>query len=458
MEEPLLFGAVADDYTGAADLASMLREQGMRTGLLFGPLPDSAVESIAGRHQALVIALKSRSPPSGSARRDSLGALEQLRRLGARQLYFKYCSTFDSTLEGNIGPVIDVLMSAIDTDFTVAVPALPVNGRTQYQGYLFVGDSLLSDTHMRDHPVTPMTESNLVRHLQKQTSRRVGLIAHSAVREGVAAIESEIERCRRERVEIALVDAITDDDLNSIAEAVADLPLITGGSGLGMTLPAAWRRRGLLAGGERAGFGMAGRTGRALVISGSCSSATLDQLRNLQDAGGDGGLRLDVAELFTGDGAAVVNRLLDAIAERLRTSRWALLYSSASPLERRELLAAAAARAVDSAELSRRIEAVMGEVARRAVDAFSIDTLILAGGETTGAVTQALGITGVEIGPALEPGVPLARSLGDDPVSLVFKSGNFGAPDFFITALRQLGIADLEREMGRVREIPGAAS
>jgi uncharacterized protein YgbK (DUF1537 family) len=419
----------------------------LRTGLLFGLQRDSVLGQIEGSFQALVIALKSRSTPVATARDESLRALEQLRRLGARQLYFKYCSTFDSTPKGNIGPVIDVLMAALDTDFTVAVPALPVNRRTQYQGHLFVGELLLSESHMRHHPATPMTESNLVRHLQSQTARRVGLIDHHEVRAGAAAIRSGIQRCRDQEVQIALVDATSDDDLRSIAEAVVDLPLLTGGSGLGMTLPAAWGRHKSSGDPESTAIELERATkGGVLILSGSCSAATLEQLAILQEAGG-AGLRMDVGQLISGDATDLADDLFSTLRSRLQTSAWALVYSTASPEERMETLRVAATKGIEGAEVSRRIEWVMGELARRSVAAGLVDSLIVAGGETTGAVTQALDVRGVEVGPALDPGVPIARSIGPDPMNLVFKSGNFGAPDFFLKALRYLGLSDVRSTM-----------
>lgn len=457
MHKPLLLGAIADDYTGAADLASMLREQGLRTGLLFGLQADPVIAAVTGRYDAVVIALKSRSAPAAGAREDSLRALEQLRRLGARQLYFKYCSTFDSTIAGNIGAVIDALMEATSTDFTIAVPALPVNGRTQYLGHLFVGDSLLSESHMRHHPVTPMTDPNLVRHLQAQTSRKVGLIELPEVRAGASGVRAGIARCQEQQVQIALVDAICDDDLHAIAEAFVDLPLITGGSGLGMSLPAVWARRGLLDDPDLAAPESWTTAAGVLILSGSCSAATLEQLAILQGIGGPG-LRLEIGELLWGDATDLVDRLFAALRTRIDTSAWALVYSSASPEERAETLTAAAARGIGPAEISRRIERVTGELARRAVAAGIVDSVVVAGGETTGAVTQALEVTGVEIGPALDPGVPVARSIGSDPVNLVFKSGNFGAPDFFVRTLRHLGVAELNAASAPAHEASSGTS
>jgi uncharacterized protein YgbK (DUF1537 family) len=438
MSEALLLGAIADDYTGAADLASMLREQGVRTGLLFGLGDDALLARLRGSYQAVVVALRSRSVLASEAVDASLRALGRLRELGARQVYFKYCSTFDSTAEGNIGPVTGALMEAMGVEFTVAVPALPVNGRTQYHGYLFVGDRLLSESHMRHHPVTPMTEPNLVRHLQAQTRRRVGLIAHPSVRSGAAAIRAEAARLRAEGAEIALVDALLDADLREIAEAVADLPLITGGSGLGIKLPGVWARRGLLPAEAAADVGARPSPVGALVLAGSCSAVTLEQLRVLQEAGGDG-IRIDVLRLLASE-AAELERLSSELSERVRRRGWALVYSSAGPEARARLLRAAGERGLSTAEVGHRLEHAAGELARRAVEAGVVGGVVVAGGETTGAVTQALAIRAVEIGPALDPGVPAARAIGGRPLDVVFKSGNFGSPDFFLRALRHLGV------------------
>lgn len=437
MPEPLLLGAIADDYTGATDLASMLREQGVRTGLVLGLQPDDVVAQLRGRYDAVVVALKSRSNPAAEARQMSLRALGQLRGLGARQVYFKYCSTFDSTARGNIGPVTEALLDAVGAPFTVAVPALPVNGRTQYLGYLFVGERLLSESHMRHHPVTPMTEPSLVRHLAAQASRPVGLIAHPAVRAGAGAVRAEASRLRSEGVAVALVDAVSDQDLDVIAEAVADLPLVTGGSGLGMALPRAWERRGLVSLRPGDPLELDASSAGVLVLAGSCSAATLEQLRVLQAEAGEG-VRMDPLRLLD-DGAAEVERLVAHVGRQVRERGWALVYSSAGPDEREALLVAAAARGVAGEGISARLEQATGEVARRAVAGCAVGRVVVAGGETTGAVTQALQLRALEIGEALDPGVPVALSIGERPVAVAFKSGNFGGPDFFVRALRRMG-------------------
>jgi uncharacterized protein YgbK (DUF1537 family) len=273
----LLLGAIADDFTGATDLANTLVQNGMRTIQVIGvptgrPVPDEV--------EAIVVALKSRTSPPEAAVRESLASLDWLRAAGARQFFFKYCSTFDSTPRGNIGPIAEALMEALGTDFSVACPAFPRNGRSIYNGYLFVGAQLLSESGMRTHPLTPMTDSSLIRLLTAQTHRRVGLIGLAAVRQGTTAVQAEIARLRKEGYGFAIADAVGDDDLLALGEACAGLPLLTGGSGLAMGLPQNFRAAGLLApdSGPPAAPALAGRR---LVIAGSCSPATLAQVADM---------------------------------------------------------------------------------------------------------------------------------------------------------------------------------
>jgi len=268
----MLLGAIADDFTGATDLANMLVRGGMRTVQLLG-VPDGTAPDA----DAVVVALKSRTIAPQDAVARSLAALRWLRGAGARQFFFKYCSTFDSTDRGNIGPVAEALMSALDTDFTIACPAFPENGRTLFHGHLFVGDLLLSESGMKDHPLTPMTDANLVRVLQRQTARRVGLVRRDAVAAGPDAIRARFDALRREGAGMAIVDAVSDADLHAIGAACADLPLVTGGSGVAIGLPGNFRDRGLLGAPERAAE-LPAVAGSAAVLSGSCSVATNGQV------------------------------------------------------------------------------------------------------------------------------------------------------------------------------------
>src|SRR5271165_3035390 len=275
----VLLGAIAgDDFTGATDLCNTLVRRGMRTVQLIDvPAPGAAVADA----EAVVVALKSRTTPAGEAIDKSLAALAWLQRAGARQTLFKYCSTFDSTDAGNIGPVAEALMEALGTDFTLFCPAFPENGRTIYQGYLFVGDVLLSESGMRDHPLTPMRDPSLVRVLQRQCRGEVGLVPQYDVAQGAVAIRDAFALLRLAGFQHAIVDAIEDHDLEAIGEAAADFKLITGGSGIALGLPENFRRRGLLSGG--AADRLPAISGAAAVLSGSCSTATLAQVAYMKD-------------------------------------------------------------------------------------------------------------------------------------------------------------------------------
>src|ERR1700732_4104117 len=240
---PVLLGAIADDFTGATDLANTLVRQGMRTVQLIGvPTGRPHPEDV----DAVVVALKSRTIPAVDAVAQSLTVLDWLVAAGVRQVLFKYCSTFDSTDQGNIGPVADALVETLGAGLTVFCPAFPENGRTIYRGYLFVGDVLLSESGMRDHPLTPMRDANLVRVLGRQTRNRVGLVPLATVSRGAEAIRADFARLRAEGYRHAVIDAVADADLLTIGQAAADLRLITGGSGIALGLPDNFRRAGLL--------------------------------------------------------------------------------------------------------------------------------------------------------------------------------------------------------------------
>ncbi len=276
--KPLL-GCIADDFTGGTDLAGMLVKAGMRTvqmiGVPQGPIP--------GGIDAVVIALKIRTCPVDQAVAESLAALDWLRRAGCRQYYFKYCSTFDSTPRGNIGPVAEALMQALGASFTIACPAFPANGRTVYKGHLFVGDALLSDSGMRHHPLTPMTDASLVRVLQRQVKGKVGLVEASAVAQGPQAIRARFDALLGEGFHFAVVDALSDDDLMAIGAACADMPLVPAGSGVALGLPRNFHRAGLLAETEVAAA-LPAAGGLRAVVSGSCSIATQGQVAAMRES------------------------------------------------------------------------------------------------------------------------------------------------------------------------------
>jgi uncharacterized protein YgbK (DUF1537 family) len=417
----MLLGAIADDFTGATDLANMLVKGGMRTVQTIG-VPQGA----APPADAVVVALKSRTIEPRDAVTQSLEALRWLKANGAQQIYFKYCSTFDSTPKGNIGPVTDALMDALGTDFTIACPAFPENGRTVFRGYLYVGDILLSESGMKDHPLTPMTDPSLVRVLQAQTARKVGLVRFDTVARGPADIRARIAALKRDGVSMAVVDAISDADLAAIGEACEDLPLVTAGSGIGLGLALNARAKGRLANAATADA-LPPVEGLAAVVSGSCSLATNAQVADWKAT--RPAFRIDPLRLADGMGA--INEALAWASARVAAEP-VLVYATSTP---EEVKTVQARLGIDAA--GRLVEDALAKVARGLVDA-GVRKLVVAGGETSGAVVQALDVTQLRIGPQIDPGVPWTLSAGAQPIALALKSGNFGSTDFFSKALRQL--------------------
>ncbi|MGV3575824.1 MAG: 3-oxo-tetronate kinase [Devosia sp.] len=402
-------GAIADDLTGATDLALILSRAGFSVLQVVG-VPDGGD---LGDADAVVVSLKSRTIPAAEAVEQSLAAGRALLAAGAQQLYFKYCSTFDSTDDGNIGPVTDALLDLVGARGTIACPAFPANGRTIYQGHLFVGDRLLSESSMRDHPLTPMRDADLVRVLGRQSTRDVSLIALPAVRaknldERFAAIDG-----------IAIVDAVEDADLMKIGQAASGLKLVTGGSGAAMGLPANFG----------AVPGQAPKldwpSGKGVVLAGSCSKATLGQVQHYKSLGAvalgvdpvsinAGKVTLDQAEAFVRDNGGDLPPLV---------------YSSAAPdavAEQQKQLGTMAAGEI--------VERFLAELAGR-LKAAGFTRFVVAGGETSGAVVGGLGMRALQIGPEIDPGVPWTRASSDNGhLALALKSGNFGAVDFFSKA------------------------
>lgn len=420
----LLLGCIADDFTGATDLASMLVKAGLRTVQVIGVPDDPA---LAGDADAVVVALKSRTIPAADAVAQSLAALDWLRGRGARQIYFKYCSTFDSTDQGNIGPVADALLDALGETFTIACPAFPENGRTIYQGHLFVGEALLSDSPMRHHPLTPMTDANLVRVLQRQTPRQVGLVPYRVVRQGAAAIRVEFQRLRDAGRSHAVVDALADDDLYAIGAACADLALVTAGSGVALGLPQNFYAAGLMQPRRDAAV-LPSVGGKPAVLAGSCSAATREQVRTM--AARHPAALID--PLAASDPAELAARALEAVAPALARGEPFLIYSTTDPAKVKEVQ-----RHLGQERAAALVEATLACIARELV-ARGVRRLVVAGGETSGAVVSALGVKALAIGPQIDPGVPWTLAAGEPRVALALKSGNFGAPDFFEKALQML--------------------
>ncbi|MBV9489955.1 MAG: four-carbon acid sugar kinase family protein [Verrucomicrobia bacterium] len=419
-----LLGCIADDFTGGTDLAGMLVKHGMRTVQMLG-VPEG--EPCPVDVDAVVVALKSRTSPAEEAVSVSLAALRWLRTVaGCRQFYFKYCSTFDSTPRGNIGPVAEALMDGLGTGFTIACPAFPDNRRTVYQGHLFVGDALLNESGMQHHPLTPMTDANLVRLLKAQAKRPVGLVDYRVVSQGADAIVERFDALRSEGYGWAIVDALSDADLRQIGAACADLPLVTAGSGLALGLPQNFRQQGLLA--ENAGAGTLPETGgwRA-VLAGSCSAATQAQVARMRER--HPAFFVDPIK-FAG-GSDVVGAALAWAGDRIRQEP-VLIYATSGP----EAVKAAQAE-LGTEQAGALVENALAAIARGLVE-LGVGQMIVAGGETSGAVVKGLGVKGLRIGPEIDPGVPWTVALRSDsraqPLALALKSGNFGTPDFFLKA------------------------
>lgn len=416
-----VLGVIADDFTGATDIAGMLVKGGMRTIQTIGVPPKGTIPDDV---DAVVVALKSRSIAAKDAIAQSLDALKALQAAGCTRFFFKYCSTFDSTDQGNIGPVGDALMDALGTKQAIYCPAFPENGRTIFFGHLFVGDLLLSDTHMRHHPLNPMTDSSLVRVLARQTRHKVGLVPLKQVQAGSASLRAALDKLALDGVRHVIVDAVADTDLGIIGEAAGDDELVTGGSGVALGLPAAYRRRNLLP--HRSGADALPKiSGASAVLAGSCSAATLGQIAQFKGAH----MALDTDAICRGEDVAS------------KALAWAKGKLGNGPI----LLSASdkpdAVKALQSKygveKSSHAIESTMASLAKGLVAA-GVGKLVVAGGETSGAVVGALDVSALRIGPEIDPGVPWTASVGQKPLLLALKSGNFGAPDFFTKAFAQL--------------------
>lgn len=419
-----ILGCVADDFTGATDLASTLVKEGARTVQLLGvPRPDDPVPDA----DAIVVALKSRTAPVREAVAESVAALDWLREAGCRQAFFKVCSTFDSTDAGNIGPVADALLARLGAGFAPVCPAFPTNARTVYLGHLFVGTTLLNESGMENHPLTPMRDANLVRVLARQTRGSVGLVPFATVGQGAAAIRSAFNALRDQGRRYAIVDALTDAHLRAIGAASDTVALMVGGSGLAIGLPATWRDAGLLAAHADAAR-LPPATGRAAVVAGSCSRATLAQIGFARDRVPT--LTLD--PLARPDAAALAQEAI-AWIDAQAPDRPIVIAASAAP-DRVEALQQKLGREA----AGHLVERTLADVAEALV-ARGVRRLVVAGGETAGAVVSRLGVRRLAIGPEIDPGVPWTYAPDTaGGLHLALKSGNFGGCDFFLKAFALL--------------------
>ena len=416
----ILMGCIADDFTGATDLAGLLARSGVPVSLRIG-VPEEAPTNPAAFE---VIALKCRTAPMDEAVAETRKALAWLKSAGATRFFWKYCSTFDSTPEGNIGPVAEALMADIGTHQTIYCPAFPENGRSIFMGNLFVGEQPLAESPMKDHPLTPMRDSNLMRLLAPQVKGSVGLVNRLIVAQGADAIRARLAQLQADGVAHVVVDAVADADLFTIAEACQDMPLLTGGSAIAMPLPALFTKRQSSESVKQSQMRPA--TDKAIILSGSSSAMTRQQVARY--AATRPSLRLDPIDLaLNGSNAA-----LAWLAEQDLTQA-PLIYATAEPSQ--------------VAEVQNKLgRAKAGEIVEQALAAFAVAArdlgagrIVVAGGETSGAVTQALGVTRLDVGFEIAPGVPWTFAQSDGkPIALALKSGNFGGPAFFDDALNAL--------------------
>jgi 3-dehydrotetronate 4-kinase len=402
LPDQLQFAAIADDFTGGSDLASMIANEGVSTALVFGPRDAALLRGLDA--QALVACFKSRSVPATEARAIARAAYAMLHPLQPRQHFFKYCSTFDSTPAGNIGPVLEELLGLTRAPFTVAVPALPVNGRTQYLGHLFVNNAPLHESSLARHPINPMTDANLLRWLALQTHLPLGLVNLNTVRQGPQAIRAAFADAPQTKV--FFLDATEDSDLAAIAAATHDLPFLSGGSGIGAALPRHWPKSPPALRRTTRPLGP-----RTLILSGSCSDATLAQLERLRTQG----IRIHPLATAGCDESS--------LQEDLSRNNLAVLASSSAQL---------------TPGASQQFEVAFGRVAQKAVASWHVERLIVAGGETSGAVVSALDIPAAKLVSTIAPGVPALLTHGAKPLGLALKSGNFGGIDFFAVAQEHL--------------------
>jgi len=415
-------GCIADDFTGATDLASMLARSGVNVSLRIG-VPLSTPENTA---EIEVIALKTRSISASIAIEESLSALKWLKEAGAKKYFFKYCSTFDSTAEGNIGPVSEALMNELKVDQTIYCPAFPENGRSIYMGNLFVGQKLLSESSMKDHPLTPMNDSNLMRLLSAQVSRRVGLADRIVVNSGVNSLKEKLISLKENDVPHVIVDAVADTDLDTIASACQDMDFITGGSALAMPLAEFYKASGKISANDNSFMNKKLNTG-SIILSGSCSEMTIIQVKNFIQRGA-AAFQLDPIDLAENG----VKKVLDWLSSQDFTKN-IIIYATSDPDTVKKVQAELG---VDMA--GKIVEQGLSECAIAARE-LGIKNFIIAGGETSGAITKALNVRQLDIGIEIAPGVPWTFSgKRNNQIALSLKSGNFGSEEFFTEALSKL--------------------
>lgn len=419
---PLLFGAIADDLTGGSELAAMMVARGVPTG--FSTDVQAPIDPASLAH---VIALKTRVIPAAEAVERTLCAARTLLAAGCEQIFFKYCATFDSTPAGNIGPCAEALAQLLGAEIVLFCPALCETQRTVFQGYMFGGSQILAESPKRFDPLTPMTDSNLVRVLAAQSTVRVGLVAHSVVDQGAQAVRAQCQSLAADGIRFAITDTIYERDLAAIAEAAADMPLFTGNASVAAHLPSAWRRRGKL--GEPETITLPAIDGPAAILAGSVAPRTAEQLAEFAKRG----------EMFTVDLSAVLAGE-DIAAQALSAAQRAIADGTpiaivtTAPQETVENLQAQHGRAV----VARAAEDFLADMAQRLIFACGVRRLIVAGGETAGAIVPKLPISRFTLGPYQGLGTGRLVAEMPFPVALMLKSGKLGALDVFSVVLDEM--------------------
>ena len=422
----MILGIIGDDFTGSSDIANNLKKSGMQVSMYAGVPALSPNEAKEQSTEAAVIALKTRTVPIKIAINESLKALKWLKDAGCKQFIFKYCSTFDSTKEGNIGPVIDAIMEELNTDFTIACPSFPDAGRTVYYGHMFVNGKPLNESGMETHPLTPMTDHNLVRWLNYQTVNKVGLIDFQTISKGSDTIKQKITSLKQEGYKYALVDTVTNDDFDIICNGIKDLPFLTGGSGIALSLPKIYKSKGLLSAND---FNLPQNNSNSVILSGSCSNATLEQIDIYKEN--------NPSFYISPDEAMNNSNLIEEVFLWIKKneSLSPLIYSSSNHKNVVEKQ-----KQYGIKILANKIELFFEKLTNKLVkDDFG--KFISAGGETSGSIIKGLGVEELKIGKEISPGVPALwspSSEGGKPISITLKSGNFGQKDFFSRALTAL--------------------
>lgn len=413
----IMIGCVADDFSGGSDAASFFVKAGMRT-YLFNGVPTEEI-NFEVDNIAVVIALKTRTENKKIAVRDSLEAFEWLKENGAQVLFSKYCSTFDSTPEGNIGPIIDAVLEKYNFQYTILCPALPVNGRVVKNGNLLVNGIPLHETHMKNHPLTPMWDSDISKLIEPQGKYKSMKINHEILKKNKEEILKIIEDKGKNLEHFYVIpDYIEDEDGKKIVDVFGDLSFLTGGSGLMYDLGMRYKKQD-----KETNIPNSHADGEAIVLAGSCSKATLEQIQDYIERGYES-YKIDPCELHEGN--ITKEEIWDIIQSR--ESDNILIYSSDNPESVKR------AQKYGAANISKLLEDTTAYIAKKAVEA-GVRRIIVAGGETSGAVTKTLGYSGYIVGDSIAPGVPVMIPVSNNDIRLVLKSGNFGQKDFFHRAV-----------------------